>query len=139
MRLTFELLNILNVEDIMQNRLSNVKEEGIGCLTDEPLIVFVIQNRDVFASDQGTLNKALRRIIRDCNLEVLDKVHRDNAANLTNFSNHSLRNTFTTGMCEVGVNTKAVQEIFEHAHAETTMKIYAEATKDLRKSELINF
>ena len=42
-------------------------------------------------------------------------------------------------MCEVGVNTKAVQEIFEYAHAETTMKIYAEATKDLRKSELINF
>lgn len=87
----------------------------------------------------GKNSKVFSIFDRDCNLEVLDKVHRDNAANLTNFSNHSLRNTFTTGMCEVGVNTKAVQEIFEHAHAETTMKIYAEATKDLRKSELINF
>ena len=100
---------------------------------------FIFVNPFGNVQHQGTLNKALRRIIRDCNLEVLDKVHRDNAGNLTNFCNHSLRNTFTTGMCEVGVNTKAVQEIFEHTHAETTMKIYAEATKDLRKSELINF
>lgn len=100
---------------------------------------FIFVNPFGNVQHQGTRNKALRRIIRDCNLEVLDKVHRDNAANFTNFSNHFLRNTFTTGMCEVGVNTKAVQEIFEYAHAETTMKIYAEATKDLRKSELINF
>lgn len=47
-------------------------------------------------------------MVRLRNLEVLDKVHRDNAANLTNFINHSLRHTFTTRMCEVGVNTKAM-------------------------------
>lgn len=32
-----------------------------------------------------------------------------------------------------------MQEILGHADAETTMQIYAEATKDLKKSELINF
>ena len=42
-------------------------------------------------------------------------------------------------MCEAGVNIKAMQEILGHADAETTMDIYAEATKDLKKSELINF
>ena len=67
---------------------------------------FIFVNPFGNVQHQGTLNKALRRIIRDCNLEVLDKVHRDNAANLTNFINHSLRHTFTTRMCEVGVNTK---------------------------------
>ena len=53
--------------------------------------------------------------------------------------NKALRHTFTTRMCEAGVNIKAVQEILGHVDAETTMDIYAEATKDLKKSELINF
>ncbi len=42
-------------------------------------------------------------------------------------------------MCKAGVNIKAMQEILGHADAETTMDIYAEATKELKKSELINF
>lgn len=41
---------------------------------------FIFVNPFGNVQHQGTLNKALRRIIRDCNLEVLDKVHRDNAA-----------------------------------------------------------
>lgn len=32
-----------------------------------------------------------------------------------------------------------MQEILGHADAETTMDIYAEATNDLKRSELINF
>lgn len=61
----FELC-LSDVEQIMQNRLSNVKEEGIGCLTDEPLIVFVIQNRDVFASDglSKTALESYKRLIK---------------------------------------------------------------------------
>lgn len=51
----------------------------------------------------------------------------------------SLRHTFTTRMCEAGVNIKAMQDILGHADAETTMDIYAEATKDLKRAELINF
>ncbi len=42
-------------------------------------------------------------------------------------------------MCEAGANIKAMQDILGHADAETTMQIYAEATKNLKKSELINF
>ena len=100
---------------------------------------FIFINRFGNVQHQGTLNKALRRIIRDCNYEVLDKNSNDDAVILPKFSNHSLRHTFTTRMCEAGVNIKAMQEILGHADAETTMDIYAEATKDLKKSELINF
>jgi len=42
-------------------------------------------------------------------------------------------------MCEAGVNIKAMQEILGHADAETTMDTYAGPTKELIKSELINF
>ena len=100
---------------------------------------FIFVNRFGNVQHQGTLNKALRRIIRDCNFEILDKNKQNDVIILPKFSNHSLRHTFTTRMCEAGVNIKAMQEILGHADAETTMDIYAEATKELTKSELINF
>ncbi len=59
-------LYLADVEEIMQQRLSNVKEEGISCLNNEPLIVFIVQNRDIFASD-GLSKTALenyKRLIR---------------------------------------------------------------------------
>ena len=42
-------------------------------------------------------------------------------------------------MCEAGVNIKAMQDILGHADADITMNIYAEATKDFKRTELINF
>lgn len=99
---------------------------------------FIFVNRFGNVQHQGTLNKALRRIIRDCNYESLDK-YGEKAIMLPPFSNHSLRHTFTTRMCEAGVNIKAMQEILGHADAETTMDIYAEATVDLKNREMIQF
>ncbi len=100
---------------------------------------FIFINRFGNVQHQGTLNKALTRIVRDCNFEILDKPHKKDAVILPKFSNHSLRHTFTTRMCEAGVNLKVMQEILGHADAETTMDIYAEATKELKKSELDSF
>lgn len=99
---------------------------------------FIFINRFGGVQHQGTLNKALRRIIRDCNYEVFDKGGKEPVL-LPKFSNHSLRHTFTTRMCEAGVNVKAMQDILGHADAETTLQIYADATKDLKKAEMINF
>ena len=100
---------------------------------------FIFINRFGNVQHQGTLNKALSRIVRDCNFEILDKPHKKDTVILPKFSNHSLRHTFTTRMCEAGVNLKVMQEILGHADAETTMDIYAEATKELKKSELDSF
>ena len=101
---------------------------------------FIFVNRFGKTQNQSTLNRALKRIIRDCNYEVMDNYPDDEkAVTLPNFTNHSLRHTFTTRMCEAGVNVKAMQDILGHADAETTMNIYAEATKDLKTTELISF
>lgn len=115
-------------------------ECGIKCnVTVDRYTDFIFINRFGGVQHQGTLNKALRRIIRDCNYEVLDNNQGKNVVTLPRFSNHSLRHTFTTRMCEAGVNIKAMQDILGHADAETTMQIYAEATRDLKRSELLNF
>ena len=100
---------------------------------------FIFINRFGNVQHQGTLNKALSRIVRNCNFEILDKPHKKDTVILPKFSNHSLRHTFTTRMCEAGVNLKVMQEILGHADAETTMDIYAEATKELKKSEMDSF
>lgn len=50
---------------------------------------------------QGTLNKALRRIIKDCNNRQLLKGGKDPVL-LPDFSCHSLRHTFTTRLVKAG-------------------------------------
>lgn len=98
---------------------------------------FIFINRYGDCQHQGTLNKALRRIIRDCNDEQLDKFK--NPVLLPRFSCHSLRHTFTTRLFENGVNIKVIQEILGHADFDTTMNIYTHITQDMKKSEFDNF
>ena len=129
------------VKEAFIQEKQNQEEYEIKCkvIVDE-YTDFIFVNRFGGVQHQGTLNKVLRRIIRDCNYEVLDKTKEDEKVTLLpKFSNHSLRHTFTTRMCEAGFNIKAMQDILGHADAETTMDIYAEATKDLKRAELINF
>lgn len=122
---------------IMENEYQKEVELSCNAVVDG-YTDFIFINRFGNTQHQGTLNKALRRIIRDCNYEVLDKGEKD-AVILPRFSNHSLRHTFTTRMCEAGVNIKAMQDILGHADAETTLQIYADATKEMKRAELINF
>ena len=57
---------------------------------------------------------------------------------LPRFSCHTLRHTFTTRMCEAGVNIKVIQDALGHSDISTTLNIYADVTKELRKSEFEN-
>ena len=41
-------------------------------------------------------------------------------------------------MCEAGVNVKVIQDTLGHADISTTLNIYADVTKELRKSEFAN-
>lgn len=134
------------VKDAIMLEKQLQEERNIKCnMRVDGYTDFIFVNRFGNAQHQCTLNKALKRIIRDCNYEVLDSKNYNKKNNesknvlLPNFSCHILRHTFTTRMCEAGVNIKAMQDILGHADAETTMNIYADATQDLKKSELIKF
>ena len=107
---------------------------SIDCYTD-----FIFINRFGDVQHQGTLNKAIRRIIRDCNDEVLMKTKEKDLVLLPPFSCHSLRHTFTTRLCEEGVNIKVIQDILGHKDISTTLDIYADVTKDLKKKEITSF
>ena len=94
---------------------------------------FIFINRFGNVQHQGTLNKALRRIIRDCNDEVLEK-NEDATVLLPRFSCHNLRHTFTTRLIEAGVNPKVVQDTLGHKDISTTLGIYASVTNEFKKS-----
>ena len=101
---------------------------------------FIFVNRFGQTQHQGTLNKALRRIIRDCNQEVLDKAkENEKVVLLPKFSCHTLRHTFTTRLCESGINIKVIQSVLGHSDISTTLDIYADVTKDLKKAEMEQF
>ncbi len=65
------------------------------------------------------------QLLKDENAKVL----------LPHFSCHSLRHTFTTRMCEAGVNVKVIQDTLGHKDISTTLNIYTDVTKELRRSE----
>ena len=107
----------------------------VDCYTD-----FIFINRFGYVQQQGTLNKATRRIIRDCNDEVLlNAKGNSEPVLLPPFSCHSLRHTFTTRLCEEGVNIKVIQDILGHKDISTTLDIYADVTKDLKKQEIASY
>lgn len=113
---------------------------GIKCnISVDGYTNFIFVNRFGNCQHQGTLNRALKCIAKNCNSIIMDKNPNKEVLVLPNFSCHSLRHTFTTRMCEANVNLKAMQEILGHKDAETTMDIYAEASDELKTAELISF
>lgn len=100
--------------------------------------IFVTQNGRV--QHQGNLNKAILRIMRDCNDEVLEKCGSDSdPVLLPHFSCHILRHTFATRLCESGINLKVIQSVLGHADVSTTMNIYVDVTNSLKKKEIAAF
>lgn len=108
---------------------------GVHCeATIDGYTDFIFLNRFGQPQHQSTLNKAIRRIIRDCNDEQFLKTENPKVL-LPHFSCHSLRHTFTTRMCEAGVNIKVIQDTLGHKDITTTLNIYTDVTKELKRTE----
>lgn len=123
------------VKEAFLQEKENQDTLGIECkVTIDGYSDFIFVNRFGATQHQGTLNKAIRRIIRDCNDEELLK-NKDTNILLPPFSCHILRHTFTTRMCEAGINVKVIQDILGHQDISTTLNIYADVTKELKNKE----
>ena len=117
----------------IQEQLGIQSKASVDGYTD-----FIFVNRYGNVQHQGTLNRALRRIMRDCNDEILMQRQEDDPEELIllpRFSCHVLRHTFTTRLIESGMNVKVVQDILGHADITTTMNIYADVTNELKRVE----
>ena len=101
---------------------------------------FIFLNQNGNVQNQSTLNKAIRRIMRDCNSAVLDNTPEGSTpVLLPHFSCHVLRHTFATRLCEAGISLKFVQTVLGHVDISTTMNIYVSITADVQQKEISAF
>lgn len=99
---------------------------------------FIFLNRDHRVLNFSSVNRAIARIIKAYNQEEDECAKQENreAKFLPSFSKHHFRHTFCTRFCEVESNLKVIQEIMGHSDIETTMNVYAKATKELKQESM---
>lgn len=101
---------------------------------------FIFCNRFHKVHNPQTVNDTIRRICKNYNAEeaLNAKKEKREAVLLPDFSCHHLRHTFATRLCETETNLKVIQDIMGHKDIQTTMNIYAEATRELKQKSFEN-
>ena len=90
---------------------------------------FVFVNRFGDVQHQGTLNRALRRIITAANADA-------EATPLPHFSCHHLRHTCCTNMIAAGVELTAASALLGHRDIRTTANIYNDVQEPSKKKAM---
>ena len=113
------------------------KEKGKGNANVDGYDDFIFLNRFGQPFQQNSINKAIKRIVRDCNIEQLEKEEKygTNAVILPDFASHTFRRTFATRMVEIGLNIKVLQNILGHTDSGTTLNFYAKAQRELKEEQ----
>ena len=134
------------VESVRKALLLEKNNQELSGITSKSIVDgyqnFIFVNNWGKVQNLYTLDRAIYSIIRDCNKEVLDTAKgksKENIVLLPKFSCHTLRHTFTTRLCEANVNIKVIQDVLGHADVSTTLDIYTDVTKDLKKKEFDAF
>lgn len=126
------------VYDAFQEEYEVQKESGFNSTVIDGMTGFVFCNRFGNVHNPQTINRTIKRILENYNVEEVVKAKKEKRRPniMPHFSCHHLRHTFCTRFCENETNLKIIQAIMGHANIETTMNIYAEATDD-KKTEAI--
>ena len=120
-------------EEYRYAELKNFESCTIDGYTD---FIFTKQNGSVYTSMR--LDKALKDIIAAYNKqeEALAKIEDRDPFLLPHISNHILRHTFCTRLCERDVNIKVIQTVMGHSSIKITMDIYAEVSREKQLEEI---
>lgn len=119
------------VYDVLMERKRYVDESGDKSETVCGFDNLIFFNRFCQAIHQGTVNKAIRRIIRDCNEDaLLNAKGKKEPILLPAFSCHTLRHTCVSMLIHCNINPNVVKEYMGHASLETTIDIYTDVMKE---------
>ena len=123
-----------SVKEAFLEEKRNQEESGMYCRSIiDGYQDFVFCNRFGEVLNLGVINKALRRIMIDCNEKVWENHEGDDMPLLLpRISCHSFRHTYATRLCESGMNIKVIQGLLGHSDISTTMNIYVDVTKELQ-------
>lgn len=115
------------------------KLAGITCnISIDGYTDFIFLNQNGSVYNGSALNRAIHRIVRDCNSEILEREGFDrNLVLLPHFSVHVLRHTFATRAAESGaLAPKTLMEILGHADISTTFNIYVQCSDNVKRIEI---
>ena len=118
------------MEKAYQEKAGLVSKDEIDGYDD-----FIFINRFGHVQHQGTLNKALRRIIRDFNVDAAAKGITEPNDMLPHFSCHILRHTYATRAVESGVSVKYLQTQMGHSEIQITMDYYVSPSDEFNRKE----
>lgn len=128
------------VKEALQAEYEHQQKVGFHTAEVEGMKGFIYCSRYGRPYHQAPINKAIQRIVRDYNTEETGRAEAENREPflLPHFSCHHIRHTFATRLCENESNVKAIQEIMGHADIETTLNVYAEATRATKQKAMDN-
>jgi integrase len=114
------------------------KEYGFSTFEVEGYTNFVFTNRFDRVYNPSTVNRAIERIRTSYNADEVVKAAKEHREPIIipHFSCHHIRHTFCTRLCECESNLNVIQDIMGHADIQTTMNIYAEATKQAKQKAI---
>ena len=109
------------------------KSQELDGYTD---FVFTTRKGNVFYS--AKLDNVLLRIVKAYNIQEasLAKEEKRTPFFLPHISNHMLRHTFCTRLCERDVNIKVIQTLMGHSNINVTMNVYAEVSEAKQFDEI---
>lgn len=114
-------------------RKCTVRIEGTDDVAEAFYTDFIFINKDGGPYHQGTLNKTIGRIVRDANVEAMDK---EGLTMLPDFSNHCFRSTYITRCAEKKVPIAVTMKQVGHDDKKTTTGIYLTVHPDWMEQEL---
>ena len=127
-----------DVYDAMLREYRVQKVTGFNEMEIDGYSGFIFTNADGSVLLPNVINGAINRIVRDYNEQETQQAAEEGREPilLPHFSNHNLRHTFCTRLCENESNIKVIQSIMGHSDIQTTLDIYADYTAD-KKQEVM--
>ena len=116
----------LPLNDHIRDALDYQKEKCLPCTAAiDGVSGFIFSTRFKDTQSQQTLNRAIKRIVKDANSE------KDAPVLLPDFSCHILRHTYATNLARAGVNQAVAMYLMGHTDISTTVEVYTDVQKDM--------
>lgn len=130
------------VKEALYLEKENQERFGYYCTAQvDGLDDFIFCNRFGGLHKPSGINKVIKRIVDDYNAKEELQAIREKREPLLipRFSNHIIRHTFCTRLCENETNIKVIQTVMGHHDIQTTMDIYAEVSEQKLQSSFEHF